>query len=60
MTKETPLSYFLVTQKKKPSKERVKMALDYIKHLITQEPDETNRKHLASAGIELNSILLRL
>jgi hypothetical protein len=55
-----PLSYFLVVRKKKPSKERVKMAIDYIKDLLQAENDEIIRKSLANAGLELNNILLRL
>lgn len=54
------LSYFLVVRKQKPNKERVKQAIDTIKQMLIVETDETNRRCLASAGIELNKILTRL
>jgi hypothetical protein len=61
MTKaNSPLSFFLTIRKNKPSKERVKMAIDNIKMLLQVETDEGTRRHLAGAGLELNSILLKL
>lgn len=45
--------------RKKPNKEAVKQAIDYIKSLMLKEEDATNRRHLAEAGLALNHILIR-
>ncbi len=60
MLTDERLSYFLVVRKSKPSKERVKMAMDYIKLLLQTERDDFKRRCLISAGLELNAIFLKL
>lgn len=53
------ISQATLPKKVKRNKEEVKFVVDWLKQLIKKEKDPECKRHLATAGIALNNLLIK-